>query len=59
MWKSTDAGATWSFIGLPDSRHVGRIRVHPKNPDLVYVAVMGHLSGPTRSAASIAARTAV
>jgi len=48
MWKSTDAGATWSFIGLPDSRHVGRIRVHPKNPDLVYVAVMGHLSGPNQ-----------
>ena len=48
MWKSTDAGATWSFLGLPDSRHVSRIRVHPKNPDLVYAAVMGHLSGPNQ-----------
>jgi photosystem II stability/assembly factor-like uncharacterized protein len=46
MWKTTDAGATWSFVGLPDSRHVGRIRVHPKNPDVVFAAVMGHVSGP-------------
>jgi photosystem II stability/assembly factor-like uncharacterized protein len=46
MWKSLDAGKTWTFCGLPDSRHVGRIRIHPTNPDLVYVAVMGHVSGP-------------
>jgi photosystem II stability/assembly factor-like uncharacterized protein len=46
MWKSMDAGKTWQAIGLEDSRHIGRIRVHPKNPDLVYVAVMGHLFGP-------------
>ncbi|MCC7062296.1 MAG: glycosyl hydrolase, partial [Planctomycetes bacterium] len=46
MWKSLDAGKTWAFCGLPDSRHVGRIRIHPSNPDLVYVAVMGHVSGP-------------
>lgn len=46
MWKSTDAGKTWQFIGLEDSRHISRIRIHPKNPDLVYVAVMGHLFGP-------------
>ncbi|MFY9342952.1 MAG: glycosyl hydrolase [Planctomycetota bacterium] len=46
MWKSTDAGKTWTFAGLPDSRHISRVRVHPKNPDLVYAAVMGHLSGP-------------
>jgi photosystem II stability/assembly factor-like uncharacterized protein len=43
LWKSTDAGKTWKHIGLKDSRHIGRIRVHPKNPDLVYVAVMGDL----------------
>ncbi|MCS7018065.1 MAG: glycosyl hydrolase [Cytophagales bacterium] len=48
VWKSTDAGKTWQFIGLADSRHIGRIRVHPKNPDLVYVAVMGHLFGPSQ-----------
>ncbi|MEJ7739428.1 MAG: hypothetical protein WKF97_18540 [Chitinophagaceae bacterium] len=43
LWKSTDAGKTWKHIGLRDSRHIGRIRIHPKNPELVYVAVMGDL----------------
>jgi len=46
MWKSTDAGKTWRHIGLGDSRHIARIRIHPKNPDRVYAAVMGHLFGP-------------
>ncbi len=46
MWKSTDAGKTWKQIGLKDSRHIPRIRIHPKNPDLVYVAALGHLFGP-------------
>ncbi|MDE2996654.1 MAG: glycosyl hydrolase, partial [Bacteroidota bacterium] len=46
MWKSVDAGKTWTHIGLDDSRHIARIRIHPKNPDLVYAAVMGHLFGP-------------
>lgn len=46
MWKSTDAGATWTFCGLPDSRHISRIRIHPQDPDLVWAAVMGHVSGP-------------
>ena len=46
MWKSTDAGKTWKSIGLKDSRHIPRIRVHPNNPDLVYTAVLGHISGP-------------
>ena len=45
-WRSTDAGKTWTSIGLPESRHIPRIRVHPKNPDLVYAAVLGHISGP-------------
>lgn len=43
MWKSEDAGATWQEIGLKNSRHIPRIRIHPKNPDLVYAAVMGDL----------------
>ncbi len=43
MWKSVDAGANWESIGLPNSRHISRIRIHPKNPDLIYVAVMGDL----------------
>jgi photosystem II stability/assembly factor-like uncharacterized protein len=46
MWKSVDAGKTWSSIGLSDSRHIPRIRIHPRNPDLVYAAVLGHLFGP-------------
>ncbi|MHC5066331.1 MAG: WD40/YVTN/BNR-like repeat-containing protein, partial [Planctomycetota bacterium] len=46
MWRSTDAGRSWHEIGLKDSRHISRIRIHPKNPDLVYAAVMGHLFGP-------------
>ncbi len=46
MWKSTDAGETWTRIGLNDSQHISRIRIHPKDPDLVYAAVMGHLFGP-------------
>ncbi|MFQ5569044.1 MAG: WD40/YVTN/BNR-like repeat-containing protein [Rhodothermales bacterium] len=46
MWKSVDAGKTWTQIGLEDSRRIPRIRVHPKNPDLVYVAALGHLFGP-------------
>ena len=46
MWKSTDAGKTWTHIGLGDSRHVPRVRIHPRDPDLVYAAVLGHLFGP-------------
>ncbi len=46
LWKSSDAGRTWTNIGLEDSRHIPRVRIHPRNPDLVYVAAMGHLFGP-------------
>ena len=46
MWKSTDAGKTWTFVGLKESRHIPRIRIHPRNPDVVYAAVLGHLFGP-------------
>jgi len=46
VWKSTDAGKTWKFKGLKDSHRIPRIRIHPRNPDLVYVAALGHLSGP-------------
>ena len=48
MWKSVDAGKTWTHIGLDDSRHITRIRIHPRNPDLVYAAVLGHLYGPNQ-----------
>ena len=46
MWRSTDAGKTWQKIGLEDSRRISRIRVHPTDPDRLWVAVMGHLFGP-------------
>jgi photosystem II stability/assembly factor-like uncharacterized protein len=46
MWKSTDAGKTWKLAGLADSRQIPRIRIHPKDPELVYAAVLGHLFGP-------------
>ena len=46
VWRSTDAGKTWSFAGLADSRHVTRLRIHPRDPDRVYAAVLGHLFGP-------------
>ncbi len=47
MWKSVDAGQTWRRIGLEDSQHIPRIRIHPKDPDRVYAAVLGHLFGPS------------
>lgn len=43
MWKSVDAGTTWQEIGMKNARHIARVRIHPKNPDLVYAAVMGDL----------------
>jgi len=43
MWKSTDAGKTWTPSGLKNSRHIPKIQIHPKNPDLVYAAVLGDL----------------
>ena len=46
VYKSTDAGKTWNRIGLVDTRQISRIRVHPRNPDLVYVAAQGHVWAP-------------
>ena len=43
VFKSTDGGETWQFMGLPDSHHIARIVIHPTNPDIVYVAAIGHL----------------
>jgi photosystem II stability/assembly factor-like uncharacterized protein len=43
IYKSTDAGKTWTNLGLRDSHHIARIMIHPSNPDIVYVAVLGHL----------------
>ena len=46
MYRSSDGGKTWSSIGLADSQQIARIRIHPSNPDLVYVAALGHPYGP-------------
>jgi photosystem II stability/assembly factor-like uncharacterized protein len=46
VYKSTDAGATWAHVGLADTRFIGKIRVHPHDPDIVYVAALGHAFGP-------------
>jgi photosystem II stability/assembly factor-like uncharacterized protein len=48
VYKSTDGGKTWRHAGLRDTRHVGRIVIHPTNPDIVYVAALGHVWGPNR-----------
>jgi len=46
MWRSDDAGRTWKNIGLKNTRHIVKIIVHPSNPNIVWVAAMGHLFGP-------------
>jgi photosystem II stability/assembly factor-like uncharacterized protein len=46
MWRSTDGGRSWKNIGLKNTRHIVKIVVHPKDPNTVWVAVMGHLFGP-------------
>ncbi len=46
VWKSNDAGKNWENVGLNETRQIGRIRIHPRNPDVVYVAAMGNLYAP-------------
>jgi photosystem II stability/assembly factor-like uncharacterized protein len=48
MYKSADSGKTWQHIGLRTAGTIGRIQVHPTNPDLVYVAVLGNLFAPNK-----------
>lgn len=48
IWKTEDAGKTWTSAGLKDSRHVPRIRVHPKDHNIVYAAVLGNIYKPTQ-----------
>lgn len=43
VYKSTDGGKTWKNMGLKESHHIGRIVIHPQNPDLLYIAALGHL----------------
>ncbi len=46
VYKSTDSGKTWQHLGLDKSFQIGRLAIHPENPDLVYVGVLGRLWGP-------------
>ncbi len=48
MYKSNDAGKTWKQVGLSDTNQISRIRIHPQNPDIVYVAALGHVYGPNQ-----------
>ena len=45
VFKSSDAGKTWEFVGLKETHHIGRVLIDPNNPDIVYVAAVGHLWG--------------
>ena len=46
VWKSVDAGKSWKRVGLKDSRAIGKVIVNPRNPDIVFVAALGHPFGP-------------
>ncbi|HKV98278.1 MAG TPA: hypothetical protein VJN96_00575, partial [Vicinamibacterales bacterium] len=46
MYKSTDAGKTWTFTGFRNGQNISKIRIHPTNPDIVFVAVFGHYGAP-------------
>jgi photosystem II stability/assembly factor-like uncharacterized protein len=48
IYKSTDGGATWTYLGLEDTRTITRIVVNPKNPAMVYVGALGHVFGPNK-----------
>ena len=47
VWKSVDGGRSWRHVGLPDSRQIGAVIVHPTNPNVVYVAALGHVYAPS------------
>ena len=52
VYKSLDGGKTWHHMGLDDSRHIGKILVDPRNPDIVLVAALGHIYSPEPYASS-------
>src|SRR5438045_2514244 len=45
IYRSDDGGHTWRNLGLADTRYVGRVRIHPRDPDVAYVAALGHVWG--------------
>src|SRR2546430_7260154 len=46
VYKSIDAGRTWVHVGLKGSKHIGRIAIHPRDPDIAFVAALGDIFGP-------------
>ncbi len=46
VYKSTDGGKTWAHLGLEETQHIGKIAVHPHNPNIVFVAAIGHFYAP-------------
>src|SRR5207244_9193937 len=52
VFKSTDAGRTWHYVGLKDVGQIGQLKIHPKNPDIAFVAAVGNPFGwaPARGA---------
>lgn len=48
IYKTRDNGKTWEYLGLPESHHIGKVEIHPSNPDIAWVAVIGHLYSPNK-----------
>jgi photosystem II stability/assembly factor-like uncharacterized protein len=48
VYKSTDAGKSWTNVGLSETRHIASVQIHPRDPDTVYVAAFGHVWGPNK-----------
>ena len=48
IYKSSDNGKTWQYLGLPESQHIGKIILHPDNPDIAWIAAIGHLYSPNK-----------
>jgi photosystem II stability/assembly factor-like uncharacterized protein len=48
VWKTTDAGKTWQYMGLKETQYIARVLIHPTNPDVVYVGALGHVFGPNK-----------
>ena len=48
IYKSSDYGKTWQYLGLPESQHIGKIILHPDNPDIAWIAAIGHLYSPNK-----------
>ncbi len=46
VYKTSDGGKTWTHLGLEETHHISQVRVHPTNPDIVYVGAYGHAFGP-------------